>query len=55
LRSRRNRRLVVSFHRLAQHEQPEPDVARLTVSLPTAPPNSAFKARRTRRVLVPAK
>src|SRR5207247_10264783 len=28
---------------------------RLTVSLPTAPPNSAFKARRTRRVLVPAK
>jgi hypothetical protein len=27
----------------------------LTVSLPTAPPNSAAKARRTRRVLVPAR
>ena len=26
---------------------------RLTVSLPTAPPNSAASARRTRRVLVP--
>jgi hypothetical protein len=29
--------------------------ARLTVSLPTAPPNSAASARRTRRVLVPAR
>jgi len=28
---------------------------RLTVSLPIAPPNSAASARRTRRVLVPAK
>src|ERR1051325_9383510 len=28
---------------------------RLTVSLPTAPPNSAASARRTRRVLVPAR
>jgi hypothetical protein len=28
---------------------------RLTVSLPTAPPNSAANARRTRRVLVPAR
>jgi hypothetical protein len=26
---------------------------RLTVSLPTAPPNTAANARRTRRVLVP--
>ena len=28
---------------------------RLTTSLPTAPPNSAASARRTRRVLVPAR
>ena len=28
---------------------------RLTVSLPTAPPNRAASARRTRRVLVPAR
>jgi len=28
---------------------------RLTVSFPTAPPNSAARARRTRRVLVPEK
>jgi hypothetical protein len=28
---------------------------RLTVSLPTVPPNSAVRARRTRRVLVPAR